>query len=50
MTSPAATEISHRTLRLPFSLGLAEADQLRVTSTLTVALGSNPRLDEPTCL
>jgi dTDP-4-amino-4,6-dideoxygalactose transaminase len=47
---PAATEISHRMLSLPFSSGLAEADQLRLTSVLTVAFGSARRLDEPTRL
>jgi dTDP-4-amino-4,6-dideoxygalactose transaminase len=46
MTLPAVTEISHRTLSLPFSPGLTEADQFRVTSALTVALGSDRRLKE----
>jgi dTDP-4-amino-4,6-dideoxygalactose transaminase len=47
---PVATEISHRTLSLPFSPELTEADQLRVTSALTAALGSDRRLSEPTRL
>jgi dTDP-4-amino-4,6-dideoxygalactose transaminase len=47
---PVATEISHRTLSLPFSPELTEADQLRVASALTAALGSDRRLSEPTRL
>jgi dTDP-4-amino-4,6-dideoxygalactose transaminase len=50
MTLPAGTDISQRTLSLPFSSELTEADQLRVTNAPTVALGSDRRLKELTRL
>lgn len=47
---PVATDISNRTLSLPFSPAVTEADQLRVTSALSLALESGQRLDAPTRL
>jgi dTDP-4-amino-4,6-dideoxygalactose transaminase len=42
---PVATDISDRTLSLPLSPALTEADQSRVADALTVALGTDRRVD-----
>jgi hypothetical protein len=44
------TDVVGHTLLVYLGAGLTEADQLRVTSALTVALGSDCRLNEPTRL
>jgi len=42
---PVATDISDRTLSLPLSPALTEAEQARVVDALTAALGSDRRVD-----
>jgi hypothetical protein len=50
ITLPAAPEVSHGRLNLPFRPGLSEADPLLVIRALFVALGPDCRLYEPTRL